>query len=274
MDKIHNVTLLEDEVKRVLQIDRENRELLQRLNQIYRSKAKTDCWNTQIYEVSDRDKDGKKRNEERIIRENKELYQHLQQIRYGKPEMDSKNKINKKLNKKNLIKNILTTNRPKCYFDLKVVETQQSLGKIVMELYADILPKTCKNFLSFCEGYHGKSYKNTPFHRIIRGYLCQGGDVTNFNGSGGTSIYGDSFEDENFHFKHTTCGILSMSNSGKNTNDSKFNLTFKKLEILDRKNVVFGAVIYGLNNLMKIEYFGTTTGKPKNQVIISKCGLY
>lgn len=145
----------------------------------------------------------------------------------------------------------------RCFFDIEVVKPNRKLGRIILQLYTDIVPRTCANFIKLCKGVDEISYKNTPFHRIISGYLCQGGDVTNFDGSGGISIYGGDFEDENFKLKHTSPGILSMWNNGKHTNNSKFILTFKKLEVLDGKNVVFGKVIDGLPIIYKA-YFITT----------------
>lgn len=94
--------------------------------------------------------------------------------------------------------------------------------------------------------------RNTPFHRIVSGYWCQGGDVTKFNGSGGISIYGDFFENENYNLRHAGPGILSMCNENENKSNSKFNLTFKQLETVNEKNVVFGKVIAGLSNIYKV----------------------
>ncbi|XP_076548464.1 uncharacterized protein LOC117607233 [Osmia lignaria lignaria] len=118
---------------------------------------------------------------------------------------------------------------------------------------------------------HGR--RNTPFHRIVSGYWCQGGDITKFNGSGGTSIYGDSFENENYNLRHAGLGVLSMCNDDNNRCDSKFNLTFRRLETVDNKHVVFGKVTSGISNISKIEEFGTKTGKPIKTVIICDCGV-
>ncbi|XP_054016601.1 peptidyl-prolyl cis-trans isomerase A-like [Hylaeus anthracinus] len=114
---------------------------------------------------------------------------------------------------------------------------------------------------------------NTPFHRIVTGYWCQGGDVTNFNGSGRASIFDQSFVNENFNLRHAGPGILSMCNDDENKNDSKFNLTFRRLETMDGKYVVFGKVISGLSNIYKIEEFGTKTGKPIKTIIVANCGI-
>ncbi|XP_076627509.1 uncharacterized protein LOC143344856 [Colletes latitarsis] len=115
--------------------------------------------------------------------------------------------------------------------------------------------------------------RNTPFHRIVTGYWCQGGDVTKFNGSGGASVFDTSFENENYNLLHFGPGILSMCNDDENKNDSKFNLTFRRLETMDGKYVVFGKVISGLSNIYKIEEFGTKTGKPIKTIIVSNCGI-
>ncbi|XP_076161743.1 uncharacterized protein LOC143143859 [Ptiloglossa arizonensis] len=115
--------------------------------------------------------------------------------------------------------------------------------------------------------------RNTPFHRIVTGYWCQGGDVTRYNGSGGVSIFDQPFENENFNLRHAGPGILSMCNDDTNKNDSKFNLTFRMLETMDEKYVVFGKVISGLTNIYKIEEFGTQTGKPIKTIIVSNCGI-
>lgn len=95
-------------------------------------------------------------------------------------------------------------------------------------------------------------YRHTPFHRIVAGYWCQGGDVTKFNGTGGTSIYGDSFDNENFELRHVASGVLSMCPNDNGRNDSKFNLTFKRLETMDGNRVVFGRVIAGMANVHKV----------------------
>ncbi|XP_061942696.1 peptidyl-prolyl cis-trans isomerase A-like [Apis cerana] len=171
-----------------------------------------------------------------------------------------------------LLKEMNPSIRTKCFFEIEI-KGDQKLGCIQFELYNDIVPQTCKNFAELCRGFNGLSYKNTPFHRIVSGYWCQGGDVTKFNGSGGISIYGDFFENENYNLHHAGPGILSMCNENENKSNSKFNLTFKRLETVNEKNVVFGKVIAGLSNIYKIEEFGTKTGKPFKTIIVSNCGI-
>ncbi|PVU98950.1 hypothetical protein BB559_001160 [Furculomyces boomerangus] len=148
----------------------------------------------------------------------------------------------------------------------------RSAGRIEFVLRADVVPKTVENFKQLCTHKKGFGYKNTIFHRIIPKFMCQGGDYENFNGTGGKSIYGEKFEDENWVLRHEKGGLLSMANSGPNTNGSQFFITFDKTEWLDGKHVVFGHVSKGMEIVRMIEALGTSSGKPKKNVVITNSG--
>jgi len=157
------------------------------------------------------------------------------------------------------------------YFDIEIGDKQA--GRLTMKLFDTVTPRTVENFRQLCTGEKGAKFgfANSIFHRVIPGFMAQGGDFTMFNGMGGKSIYGKTFKDENFELRHEYRGILSMANSGKNTNGSQFFISFNETAWLDGKHVVFGIVVDGYDVLDQIEKLGTPSGDTRNMIKIVSC---
>ena len=168
--------------------------------------------------------------------------------------------------------------KARCFFDMSI--NKHEVGRIVFELFVDICPKTCENFRSLCTGEKGKTtdgrhplhYLQCRFHRVVKGFMIQGGDFTLGNGKGGESIYGPTFEDENFLLRHDQEFLLSMANKGVNTNGSQFFITLAKCPHLDGKHTVFGKVVSGQEIVKLIENQPVESHKPVGEIVIENCG--
>eukprot|EP00923_Selenidium_pygospionis_P043424 GHVN01074953.1.p1 GENE.GHVN01074953.1~~GHVN01074953.1.p1 ORF type:complete len:199 (-),score=17.11 GHVN01074953.1:82-603(-) len=171
----------------------------------------------------------------------------------------------------------MASTRSKVFFDITIGSAAPK--RVVFQLYNDVTPKTCENFRALCTGEKGvgKSgkplhFKGSSFHRIIPEFMLQGGDFTKGNGTGGESIYGEKFADENFKIDHSKPFLLSMANAGQDTNGSQFFITVAKTPWLDGKHCVFGEVVEGSETVKAAEAVGSSSGKTTQTVTIVDCG--
>ena len=169
------------------------------------------------------------------------------------------------------------SSNPRVFFDINIGGAPA--GRIVFELFADVTPRTAENFRALCTGEKGEGqsgkplhFKGSGFHRIIQQFMCQGGDFTRGNGTGGESIYGEKFKDENFQLKHNRPNLLSMANAGPNTNGSQFFITTVETPWLDGKHVVFGHVVEGADVVKLMEAVGSRSGTTSKPVVIANSG--
>ena len=171
----------------------------------------------------------------------------------------------------------ISTVTEKVFFDVEI--DGEATGRIVFGLFGDDVPKTVENFSKLCTGEMGKGqsgkplhYENSSFHRIITGFMAQGGDFTSGDGRGGESIWGHKFDDENFKLKHSKPHLLSMANAGPNTNGSQFFITFAATSWLDGRHTVFGEVLEGQDVVNALEKIGSGSGTPSGKAKIVKSG--
>ena len=163
--------------------------------------------------------------------------------------------------------------RPRAF--MKITRDGEDIGTLVFELYAKDCPKTVENFMALCSGVNKQklTYKGSPFHRIVAGFMAQGGDITQGGGGGGMSIYGERFPDENLNLIFDGRGILAMANRGPNTNNSQFFITFAETRWLNGVHTIFGELVEGNDTLSLLHLGGSTGGEPTQYFYVDECGV-
>ncbi|XP_022913187.2 uncharacterized protein [Onthophagus taurus] len=298
-NKYIKVSRLRGDVDRLQQIDEQNKALIKRINWVNRNGGKVDSYNPLAY-ASCSKWDAYLTKMSYMTKQNLFIYKRLQNVesKYPKSVLDEEWKYN--LNKlKHMAKYTLqmfltksvdqTVNempsisnleqvdqdskrkRPRCYFDFKIKDGI-SMGRIIIELYNDVCPKTCENFLSICKGNKGLHYKSCKVYNVVKGQYLEMGDITLNNGRGGCSIYGDRFLEEEHRLKHSKPGVVSMVPIDTMYNNSKFSITFEAQERLDSKRVAFGRVIKGMKTIYHIQDLRKKVGSPIVPIFIEKCG--
>ncbi|XP_060856217.1 uncharacterized protein LOC132933962 [Metopolophium dirhodum] len=294
--------VIEGNAAKLAQIEEDNFKLITHINTIYRTQGKTDCFRSKL----SNSKIKVKNNEVNIIKLNqaklKENFELLDRILHVKPqvdfnEMEEHYKKHVELimlmskfpesykNKKYHDPLIINTELPKsirikkskCYLDIKDLTENRRLGRMTIEVYDSVVPKTTDNFKMLCQQRSDElDYSGTQIFRVVPGLFCLAGDVEYSIGLGGLSATKGEryFNDENYALSHNAPGTLSMYNFEKNENASQFMITFKPLTVLNGRHVVFGRVIGGMKTLRLIEDLGFATGKPKHKIVISKCGTF
>ncbi|XP_008194977.1 uncharacterized protein LOC103313454 [Tribolium castaneum] len=292
-----NLRKLRADAERLQMIDKENKQLLKSINTINRTIGKIDSYNPEAY-ASKSKWHAHVMRMKRIDRKNKAIYEKLmaatssydcESLRKFWTSIIEKLKLTSKfplvILQKVSVDSVIAkqpsiscgleklSERPRCFLEFQVLNGPV-LGRVEIELYHDHVPVTVQNFLSICcgENKQNLSYKNCPINRIVPGRFLETGDITKGTGRGGVSIYGKYFAEEGHMLKHTKPGVLSMVRVRKHDNNSRFCITFTKMEQLDMQNVVFGYIVRGAENLFKIEGYGRSIGKPLAPVIISDCG--
>lgn len=296
VDAYYNSSTMKANAIRLTQIDENNLKLIKEINTTYRMGGKVDCSTPIILDKIVPSKPPMEDSNKKIYKENISLLTKIDnakaRIDFNKfkkdrkiiekimlsmckhPEYYKRKKksdplvINAKIPKDILLK------KSKCFMDIKNLTENWQQGRLIIELYDDVVPKTAFNFMTLCQQRKDKpSYRGTQFFCINPGLFCVGGDVEYSLGLGGVSVYDERyFNDENYVLSHNAPGTLSMFSFEKNKNASQFLITFKPLRSLDNNHVVFGRVIRGWHTLGLIENSGLPSGKPKHKIIINNCG--